>query len=104
MVGFGSRMAEDNAAIRSFLHARVYRHWRVSRMTMKARQVTASLFSILSANTGLLPDGWRERAVAGSEVGDARHTHRVVADYIAGMTDRFAIEEHRRLTDPAIPG
>ena len=104
MVGFGPRMAEDNAAIRSFLHARVYRHWRVSRMTMKARQVTASLFSILSANTGLLPDGWRDRAVAGSEVGDARHTHRVVADYIAGMTDRFAIEEHRRLTDPAIPG
>ena len=104
MVGFGPRMAEDNAAIRSFLHARVYRHWRVSRMTMKARQVTASLFSILSANIGLLPDGWRDRAVAGSDVGDARHAHRVVADYIAGMTDRFAIEEHRRLTDPTIPG
>ncbi len=104
MVGFGARMAEDNAAIRSFLHARVYRHWRVSRMTMKARQVTASLFSILSANIGLLPDGWRERAVAGGDLGDGRQAHRVVADYIAGMTDRFAIEEHRRLTDPAIPG
>ena len=104
MVGFGSRMAEDNAAIRSFLHARVYRHWRVSRMTMKARQVTASLFSILSANPALLPDGWRDRAKAETTTGDGGQVHRVVADYIAGMTDRFAIEEHRRLTDPAIPG
>ncbi len=102
MVGFGPRMAEDHAAIRSFLHSRVYRHWRVSRMTMKARQVTASLFSILSANMAMLPDGWRDRALA--EADDARQAHRVVADYIAGMTDRFAIEEHRRLTDPAIPG
>ncbi len=100
MVGFGARMAADNAAIRAFLHARVYRHWRVNRMTMKARQVTASLFSMLSRDIALLPDSWREQAM----LGDARQAHRVVADYIAGMTDRFAIEEHRRLTDPAIPG
>ena len=100
VVRFSPRMAEDNAAIRRFLHARVYRHWRVSRMTMKARQVTAALFSVLSNNVALLPDGWREQACSG----DARHAHRVVADYVAGMTDRFAIEEHRRLTDPSIPG
>ncbi len=100
VVGFSPAMAEANASIRVFLHARVYRHWRVSRMTMKARQVTASLFSVLSGNIALLPDGWREQAQAG----DPWHAHRVVADYIAGMTDRFAIEEHRRLTDPSIPG
>lgn len=100
VVAFGERMAEDNAAIRSFLYARVYRHWRVTRMTMKARQVTASLFSILAGNRGLLPDSWHQRAAAG----DDNDAHRVVADYIAGMTDRFAIDEHRRLTDPAIPG
>ncbi|WP_428393585.1 deoxyguanosinetriphosphate triphosphohydrolase [Lichenicoccus sp.] len=100
VIGFSAVMAEQNAAIRSFLHARLYRHWRVNRMTVKARQVTATLFSILSENPGLLPDGWRENAVI--EGGEA--AHRVVADYIAGMTDRFAIEEHRRLTDPAIPG
>ena len=100
VVCFSAGMAEDNAAIRAFLHTRVYRHWRVSRMTMKARHVTASLFSILSGNLVLLPDGWREQALGG----DAPQAHRAVADYIAGMTDRFAIDEHRRLTDPSIPG
>ncbi len=100
LVCFSPSMAEDNAAIRTFLHSRVYRHWRVSRMTMKARHVTASLFSILSGNLVLLPDGWREQALGG----DASQAHRAVADYIAGMTDRFAIDEHRRLTDPSIPG
>ena len=100
VVCFSPGMADDNAAIRAFLHSRVYRHWRVSRMTMKARHVTASLFSILSGNLVLLPDGWREQALAG----DVSQAHRAVADYVAGMTDRFAIDEHRRLTDPSIPG
>ena len=100
VVAFSPRLAEENAAIRSFLYARVYRHWRVTRMTMKARQVTASLFSVLAGNIALLPDGWREQAASG----DDGQAHRVVADYIAGMTDRFAIEEHRRLTDLSVPG
>ena len=100
VIGFSAAMAADNAAIRDFLYARLYRHWRVNRMSVKARQVTASLFSVLSADSALLPDGWRDRAASGAPADAAR----VVADYIAGMTDRFAIEEHRRLTDPAIPG
>ena len=100
VIAFSARMQGQNAAIRSFLHARLYRHWRVNRMAVKARQVTATLFSILSGNPGLLPDGWREAALAGGEAA----AQRVVADYIAGMTDRFAIDEHRRLTDPSIPG
>jgi dGTPase len=78
----------------------MYRHWRVNRMTSKARRVTTELFRILHENTALLPDDWRPMAgPAGTE--RAAHT---VADYIAGMTDRFAIEEHRRLTDLAVPG
>ena len=100
VIAFSPAVGEQNAAIRAFLYARVYRHWRVTRMTVKARHVTAALFRILSGQPGLLPDGWREPA----EDGDAAAAHRVVADYIAGMTDRFAIEEHRRLTDLATPG
>ena len=100
VIGFGTAMAEDNAAIRGFLRARLYRHWKVNRMSVKARQVTASLFSVLSGDVSLLPGGWRERA----ESAGAEHSYRVVADYVAGMTDRYAIEEHRRLTDPAVPG
>ncbi len=100
VIDFSPLRAEQNAAIRSFLSKRVYQHWKVIRMTLKARQVTAGLFEILVGNPKLLPDGWRDRAIAS----DAREMRRVVADYIAGMTDRFAIEEHRRLTDPSIPG
>jgi len=100
LVGFSPAMAARHAEIRAFLFARLYRHWRVNRMTLKAREVVASLFRILAGNPGLLPDDWREPALGGDE----REAHRVVADYIAGMTDRFAMEEHRRLTDLAVPG
>ena len=96
MVGFSPAMEEANRAIKEFLRARMYRHWRVNRMTAKARRVTEDLFALLHGDTSLLPDGWR--AMAGSAP-DARAA-RVVADYIAGMTDRFALEEHLRLTDP----
>ncbi len=77
----------------------MYRHWRVNRMTEKARQVTASLFTILQRDTRLLPPEWS--ALAGE---DAAQSARAVADYIAGMTDRFAVDEYRRLTDLSIPG
>lgn len=97
VVAYDAASAEANAAIRAFLHARMYRHWRVNRMTEKARMVTAALFSILSRDPRLLPPEWQARAV-----GD--HAARAVADYVAGMTDRFAVEEHRRLTDLSIPG
>ena len=96
VIGFGPAMDAANRAIKEFLHARMYRHWRVNRMTAKARRVTESLFTLLHGDTSLLPDGWRARAGA---VSDARAA-RVVADYIAGMTDRFALDEHLRLTDP----
>ena len=99
VIDFSPAVREHNASIRAFLYERLYRHWRVARMTLKARQVTAGLFEILAGNPMLLPGGWRERAAR-----DPADAPRVVADYIAGMTDRFAIEEHRRLVDPAIPG
>lgn len=101
VVGFSPPMAEANQAIKEFLFARMYRHWRVNRMTAKARRVTAEIFALLHAAPGLLPDDWRGRA------GDVPGTARVaatVADYIAGMTDRFALEEHLRLTDISVSG
>ena len=96
MVAFSERLAEANRAIKEFLHARMYRHWRVNRMTAKARRVTEELFRLLHADTSLLPDGWR--ALAGEQ--DGKRAALTVADYIAGMTDRFALDEHRRLLDP----
>ena len=98
VIGFSPAMGDANRAIKQFLHARMYRHWRVNRMTAKARRVTEELFRLLHGDTSLLPDGWRARAEAGPQADE--RSARVVADYIAGMTDRFALEEHLRLTDP----
>jgi dGTPase len=100
VVGFSPPMAEANHAIRDFLFARMYRHWRVNRMTSKARRVVGEIFTLLHGSTGLLPDDWRARA---GESGTVRAAA-VVCDYIAGMTDRYAREEHLRLTDLSVSG
>jgi len=100
MVGFSERMAEANQAIKDFLFARMYRHWRVNRMTAKARRLTEELFRLLVADPSLLPDDWRARA---GEAGLSRAAV-TVGDYVAGMTDRYAMDEHRRLTDLAVSG
>jgi len=100
VVGFSPAIAEANYAIKEFLRARMYRHWRVNRMTVKARRLTEELFSILHADPSLLPDGWRGQAGEGQPAQAAG----VVCDYVAGMTDRFAQEEYKRLTDIAMPG
>ena len=96
MVAFSPAMAEANHAIKEFLFAHMYRHWRVNRMTTKSRRVTESLFQHLHDDPTLLPDGWR--ALAGEN--DKARAALIVTDYIAGMTDRFALEEWQRLTDP----
>ncbi|GBO79919.1 deoxyguanosinetriphosphate triphosphohydrolase [Acetobacter aceti NRIC 0242] len=101
VVSFSPAMGEANAQIRSFLFANLYRHWKVKRMTHKAKHVVAELFDTLGSSPGLLPDGWREQADAAADEAGRR---RVVADYLASMTDRFAMEEHRRLTDLSVPG
>ena len=69
----------------------LYRHYRVARMSEKARRVVRDLYAAFTANPGLLPPEHRERADA--------ELPRAVCDYIAGMTDRYAIREHRRLFD-----
>jgi dGTPase len=100
VVAFSPAMAEANRAIKEFLFARMYRHWRVNRMTAKARRLTASVFGLLHADTALLPDDWRSRA---GEPATARAAL-TVADYVAGMTDRFARDEYLRLTDLSVSG
>ena len=100
VVAFSPAMAEAHSIIKDFLFARMYRHWRVNRMTAKARRLTEEVFRLLHADPSLLPDDWRARAGEGG-------THRaaiVVGDYVAGMTDRYAMDEHKRLTDIAVNG
>ena len=101
VVAFSAGVAEANRAIKEFLFARMYHHWRQQRMHTKARRLTGQLFDQFHASPGLLPDDWRARA------GEAPLTPRaaaVVMDYIAGMTDRYAMDEHARLTDLSVSG
>lgn len=98
VVDFSEEMRAQDRALKQFLHARMYRHWRVNRMTSKARRVVSDLFDLFVDEPSLLPDEWQARLEEG---GDAR-VARVTADYIAGMTDRFALDERHRLFDPII--
>ena len=93
LVAFSPDMAEDLARLRQFLHARMYRHWKVNRTRSQARRILAEMFSLFLAEPDVLPSEWFARSRDRDEPGRAR----VVCDYIAGMTDRFAIEEHRKL-------
>ena len=97
VVSFSDAMHADLKVIRDFLFTKMYRHGDVLRMRRKTAIVVKDLFAIFIDDPQLLPDEWRDDAVhaRSSEI-----RARVVADYIAGMTDRFALTEHRKLTDP----
>jgi dGTPase len=85
----------SNKVLKGFLFERMYRHYRVNRMTSKARRVVSELFGLFLSDPGCLPSSWRSRAEALEDTARAR----LVVDYIAGMTDRYALDEHRRLFD-----
>jgi len=93
LVAFSRDMAEDLSALRLFLMERMYRHWRVNRTRSQARRILAEMFQLFLAEPDVLPTEWYARVEGRDEAGRAR----VVCDYIAGMTDRYAIEEHRKL-------
>ena len=95
VAGFSAPMRENDRALKAFLFDNMYRHYRLNRMCSKARRVVKELFGLLLSEPECLPSDWRDEAgEAGSET-----TAQLVADYIAGMTDRFALDEHRQLFD-----
>jgi dGTPase len=101
LIGFGEETQELNQSLKSFLRDRVYKHYKVRRMTAKARRVMTALFEAFLGDPSLMPEEHGANAVRlGAAHGDAGRA-RAVADYIAGMTDRYAILEHRRLFDPS---
>jgi dGTPase len=90
---FSEAMRQNDIGLKRFLFAHMYRHERVTKMTEQAKLVVAELFDRHLADPGLLPADWQSEIGA---PGDAK-TARVVADYIAGMTDNFAFETQARL-------
>jgi dGTPase len=93
LVGFSDALREEEAVLRGFLMARMYRHWKVNRSRSQAKRILKTLFDLLLAEPDLLPSTWQ----AGGDGAGGQRTARRVCDYIAGMTDDFAIEEHKRL-------
>jgi dGTPase len=91
----------DSLLLKSFLRENLYRHYRVQRMTRKARLVVQELFQVFMDDLMLMPDEHREAARIMEGAQGATGRARAVADYIAGMTDRYAISEHERIFVPA---
>jgi dGTPase len=101
LIGMSSSMRAQHLELKQFLRQRVYRHQRVLRMTTKARRVVEQLFAAFLDAIELLPAEYGESARRAEQRDGTAGRARTVADYIAGMTDRYAILEHRRLFDPA---
>ncbi len=101
LIGFSDATRDANWELKKFLREHVYKHYKVQRMTSKARRVVRELFDSFFVGPGLMPDEHRETALRQEKLLGPAGRARAVADYIAGMTDRYAILEHRRLFDPS---
>lgn len=95
LVGFENEMKENNKVLKEFLYQNMYCHYRVIRMQKKAEQVLIALFNAYQKTPTMLPTQFQEQI---SEKGKER----TICDYLAGMTDRFAVEEYQKLFDPSL--
>ncbi|HUT16586.1 MAG TPA: deoxyguanosinetriphosphate triphosphohydrolase [Anaerolineae bacterium] len=97
LVGFSPELQRRNRELKDFLLNRLYRHHRVMRMQVKAQRIIRQLFEAYLSESRQLPLEVQDRLAHGTR-------ERIICDYIAGMTDRFAIEEHQKLFDPSTRG
>jgi dGTPase len=93
LVSYSPSIQKESDLLKEFLHTRLYRHWRVERMRIKAERFITELFTAYVETPTLVPEGYRRRV-------DEEPVPRMVCDYIAGMTDRFALDEYKKLFDP----
>ena len=95
VAAFSRAMTGDLDVLRNFLTTRVYRHERMMRIMGRAEQVVSDLFGLYTARAEALPPEWQAQAPPPGSRAHARY----ICDFIAGMTDRYALAEHRRLFD-----
>ncbi len=94
-IEFSADMRNQDKSLKKFLMRNMYRHYKVNRMSSKARRVVSELFNLYLSETDCLPTEWQQAIENANKMEKAR----LVADFIAGMTDRFALLEHKRLFD-----
>jgi dGTPase len=97
MAAFSNEARKDFLDMKSYLFQNMYRHQRVTRVEAKAAKVIQELFKLYESDPSILPSNTREKIKNKLEP-----VRRIICDYIAGMTDRYAIEEHEKLTNPSI--
>ncbi len=95
VIGYSEDMQRRHRELKDFLYQKLYRHYRVVRMAVKAERTISDLFNAYCAEPAILPDPFHKLI-------PTRGLERTTCDYIAGMTDRFALEEHQRLFDPSV--
>jgi dGTPase len=95
VISFSEPMHTRNRQLKDFLYAKLYRHYRVVRMAVKAEGIITDLFHAYQNEPTILPPHIQDQS-------KERGLERTICDYIAGMTDRFAIEEHQKLFDPTL--
>jgi dGTPase len=95
VIGFSDELKRINRGLKDFLFNRMYRHYRVTRMQIKADRLLSELFNAYVSEPGQMPDAARKRI-------DQDGLQRAVCDYMAGMTDRFALDEHAKMFDPQV--
>ena len=101
LIVFSDSMREKNLELKRFLRTRLYRHYRVHRMTAKAARTITSLFESFVDDPRLMPDEAQQQASRLEKSAGMEGRARAVADYIAGMTDRYAIAEYERTFNPS---
>jgi dGTPase len=94
LIAFSKEMEELRKELRDFLFKNLYCHWRVLRMSDKAKRFVRALFYVYLNNPNLLPPNFKKNIKKGESI------KRVICDYISGMTDRYALEEYRKFFDP----
>jgi len=97
IIGFSEPVATRVHELKAFLYEKLYRHWRVVRMAAKAERMLRALFEAYVTEPAQLPDTVQARLVDSGEP-----MERLICDYVAGMTDRFALDEYARLFDPSV--
>jgi dGTPase len=91
LIRFSDTMRAETTALKRFLYAHLYRHFKINRMRVKASRIVRELFDAFMTDPVLLPPDYQVAS------GDVHKQARKIADYIAGMTDRYAIREHKRI-------
>ncbi|NNG11623.1 MAG: deoxyguanosinetriphosphate triphosphohydrolase [Halobacteria archaeon] len=102
LIAFSDHMREQNLELKRFLRTNLYRHYRVHRMTAKAARTITALFEAFIDDPRLMPEADQQQTALLERSGGRDGRARAVADYIAGMTDRYAIAEYDRTFNPSI--